>query len=249
MEFSFRRLFFAIKRLFVTDSKDIYYNALVLLALGAATPLIQRVILNFDYSTMAFVYACIMIFSCIAIKSFGDFKTNAKRSVGILLPCSVLEKYLAEFIYVFVIKNVCLLAALFVSVPLGNLIAGSANNITADFECVISALTMQNFPKEISILLISSCFVYFFGSLFFKKLSLLKTYLVVQIIGIFILASVAQFLVSEVTILQMVEQSEYFMDFYYAFFTTMLDYVFWTSVVIMVFFIIITFFRLKEERI
>ena len=47
MEFSFRRLFFAIKRLFVTDSKDIYYNALVLLALGAATPLIQRVILNF----------------------------------------------------------------------------------------------------------------------------------------------------------------------------------------------------------
>ena len=105
MEFSFRRLFFAIKRLFVTDSKDIYYNALVLLALGAATPLIQRVILNFDYSSMAFIYACIMIFSCIAIKSFGDFKTNAKRSVGILLPCSVLEKYLAEFIYVFVIKN------------------------------------------------------------------------------------------------------------------------------------------------
>ena len=105
MEFSFRRLFFAIKRLFVTDNKDIYYNALVLLALGAATPLIQRVILNFDYSSMAFVYACIMIFSCIAIKSFGDFKTNAKRSVGILLPCSVLEKYLAEFIYVFVIKN------------------------------------------------------------------------------------------------------------------------------------------------
>ena len=92
MEFSFRRLFFAIKRLFVTDSKDIYYNALVLLALGAATPLIQRVILNFDYSSMAFVYACIMIFSCIAIKSFGDFKTNAKRSVGILLLCSVLQK-------------------------------------------------------------------------------------------------------------------------------------------------------------
>ena len=91
--------------------------------------------------------------------------------------------------------------------------------------------------------------MYFFGSLFFKKLSLLKTYLVVQIIGIFILASVAQFLVSEVTILQMVEQSEYFMDFYYAFFTTMLDYVFWTSVVVMVFFIVITFFRLKEERI
>lgn len=249
MEFSFRRLFLAIKRLFVTDSKDIFYNALVLLALGAATPLIHKMICNFDYSTMAFVYACIMIFSCIAVKSFGDFKTKARRCVGILLPCSVLEKYVAEFVYVFVVKNAFLLAALFVSVPLGDFIAGTASNISTDFKDLVSTLTMQNFPKEIAIMLIASCFVYFFGSLCFKKLSLLKTYLVVQVIGIFILVSVAQFLVSEVAILQMVEQSEYFMDFYSAFFSTVFDYVFWASIVVMVFFIVITFFRLKEERI
>ncbi|MDR1726170.1 MAG: hypothetical protein LBR28_07260 [Bacteroidales bacterium] len=134
------------------------------------------------------IFYAAFIFAVIASNSFGKYKTVRKSIATILLPASTEEKWLWEFIYNYILLPFLIIFMAWAGMTLGELCFHHELLQSVAFWEQIKSL----FAGDTLIYVYALISVLFFGSLFYKKLSIFKTagsIIVVFIIYIFLQAT------------------------------------------------------------
>lgn len=245
MEFDFKRFGNLLVHQWVTRRKELIWFALVLFFISFLGekifmgPAIIRLIIGFVSGVVVAHY------------SFHAYKTRADRCASLLLPCSTIEKYLAEFLFVFVLFQV----TIFLPV-----IAGTSLKI-AFFENSFAEIfndEMDRIFKEYDVLFASwfgvlstvgSYLFCFLFSLVFRRYSALKIYGSLTGIAMLLVPGFAKFIANYMDTNQYLNDPAYGRDFIFAKLGFLTDFTYVVLVILSVFLLVITYFRLKEERV
>jgi hypothetical protein len=225
-----------IKREIVMQGKGIFWGLFGIIV-GLITVYLDRSSTNI----LTFTYICSIFF--LGFTSFIAYKKPALRAESILLPATVQEKYFANLIYEFIIIPITIFITACIAATIGSVISfwlyGNEINLIDIFR--IKHLNLSDLFTTLACMSIL-----FFFSLFFKKNSFLKTavstflyFFIISIITITCIWIKQYYFVGHITSVSynFPLNDKHLYIFYIA------------SSIISLFFLVLTYFRLKEERI
>lgn len=245
MEFDFKRFGNLLVHQWVTRRKELMWMALVLFCISFLgekifmVPAIIRLIIGFASGVVVAHY------------SFHAYKTRADRCASLLLPCSTLEKYLAEFLFVFVLFQ----AAIFLPVIAGTSlkIAFFENSFAEIFNDEMDRIFMlydMMFASWFGVLSTVCSYLFFFlFSLVFRRHSALKIYGSLTGVSMLLVLGFARPFGMYMDTNQYLNDPAYGRDFIFAKLGFLTDFTDVVLVILSVFLLVITYFRLKEERV
>lgn len=189
-----------------------------------------------------------MFFIALCFSSFSGFKIKNMQFFTLTKPVSALERFVAEFISTFIINNIILLAGIFLSVISIDLLLSPSEQVFTNINILLNDLN----PKTWSCLLI---FALLFASAlgFYFSLSF-GIYGAFPLIGILVAiggALVGLKMLSrwkEATILDNMTQNICFYDYYQVSGEIIYDGLCVILGIASLFFIVLTYFRLKEKE-
>lgn len=247
MELSIRRLSLLYKRLFAMKGLELLVLAITYFLLCCFFPWILKIVGDIELYFFEMTYFIIL---WTIIVTQNDFNVNKENSLlaQLNLPASCLEKYILSFTYIFVLLNGALLFALFLSIPIGNLLIGNPTNLIESWQYFISFLSLKNWGliDHFSILFIFA--LTFFCSYFFKKNASLKTLVVILVfVGLSFLNT---YLVdcNPLFMYDFIYDDEPFLDYFNTVSEIMHQCMPILLTIASIFLFVLTYFRIKEER-
>lgn len=247
MELSIRRLSLLYKRLFAIKGLELLALAITYFLLCCFFPWIHKIVGGIELYFFEMTYFIIL---WTFIVTQNDFNINKENSLlaQLNLPASCLEKYILSFTYFFVLLNGALLFALFLSIPISNLLIGNPTNLIESWQYFISFLSLKNWVliDHFSLLFIFA--LTFFCSYFFKKNASLKT--LVVILAFAGLSFLNTYLVdcNPLFMYDFIYENEPFLDYFNTMSEIMHQYMPILLTIASIFLFVLTYFRMKEER-
>lgn len=248
MELSIRRLSLLYKRLFAIKGLELLALAITYFLLCCFFPWIHKIVGGIELYFFEMTYFIIL---WTFIVTQNDFNVNKENSLlaQLNLPASCLEKYILSFTYVFVLLNGALLFALFLSIPISNLLIGNPTNLIESWQYFISFLSLKNWVliDHFSLLFIFA--LTFFCSYFFKKNASLKTLVVILVFAG--LSFLNTYLVdcNPLFMYDFIYDDEPFLDYFNTMSEIMHQYMPILLTIASIFLFVVTYFRLKERRV
>ena len=248
MELSIRRLTLLYKRLFAIKGLELLVLAITYFLLCCFFPWILKIVGDIVLDVCEMTYF-ILLWTFIVTQN--DFNINKENSLlaQLNLPASCLEKYILSFTYIFVLLNGALLFALFLSIPINNLLIGNPTNLIESWQYFISFLSLKNWGliDHFSLLFIFA--LTFFCSYFFKKNASLKT--LVVILAFAGLSFLNTYLVdcNPLFMYDFIYENEPFLDYFNTMSEIMHQYMPILLTIASIFLFVLTYFRMKEERV
>ena len=189
-----------------------------------------------------------LFFIAICFSSFSGFKIKNMKFFTLTKPVSALERFVAEFISTFIINNIILLASIFLSVISIDLLLGSSEQVLTDINILLNDLN----PKTWSGLIV---FAFLFASALGFYFSLrFGIYGAFVLIGTLVAIGGALFGLKMLspwkgaTILDNMTQNLCFYDYYQVSGEIIYDGLCVILGIASLFFIVLTYFRLKEKE-
>ena len=189
-----------------------------------------------------------LFFIAICFSSFSGFKIKNMKFFTLTKPVSALERFVAEFISTFIINNIILLASIFLSVISIDLLLGSSEQVLTDINILLNDLN----PKTWSGLIV---FAFLFASALGFYFSLrFGIYGAFVLIGTLVAIGGALFGLKMLspwkgaTILDNMTQKLCFYDYYQVSGEIIYDGLCVILGIASLFFIVLTYFRLKEKE-
>ena len=247
MELSIRRLSLLYKRLFAIKSLELLALAITYFLLCCFFPWIRKIVGGIELDVCEMTYF-VLLWTFIVTQN--DFNVNKENSLlaQLNLPASCLEKYILSFTYIFVLLNGALLFALFLSIPISNLLIGNPTNLIESWQYFISFLSLKNWGliDHFSLLFIFA--LTFFCSYFFKKNASLKTLVVILVFAG--LSFLNTYLVdcNPLFMYDFIYENEPFLDYFNTMSEIMNQYMPILLTIASIFLFVLTYFRMKEER-
>ncbi|MBO5844067.1 MAG: hypothetical protein J6Q96_04290 [Bacteroidales bacterium] len=247
MELSIRRLSLLYKRLFAIKSLELLALAITYFLLCCFFPWIRKIVGGIELDVCEMTYF-VLLWTFIVTQN--DFNVNKENSLlaQLNLPASCLEKYILSFTYIFVLLNGALLFALFLSIPISNLLIGNPTNLIESWQYFISFLSLKNWGliDHFSLLFIFA--LTFFCSYFFKKNASLKTLVVILVFAG--LSFLNTYLVdcNPLFMYDFIYENEPFLDYFNTMSEIMHQYMPILLTIASIFLFVLTYFRMKEER-
>ena len=248
MELSIRRLSLLYKRLFAMKGLELLTHTISYFLLFCFFPWICKIVCDIELYFFEMTY---FILLWINIVMQNDFNINKENSLLAQLnfPASCLEKYILSFTYIFVLLNGALLFALFLSIPINNLLIGNPTNLIESWQYFISFLSLKNWGliDHFSLLFIFA--LTFFCSYFFKKNASLKTIIVILVFAG--LSFLNTYLVdcNPLFMYDFIYENEPFLDYFNTMSEIMHQYMPILLTIASIFLFVLTYFRMKEERV
>lgn len=241
MEFSIKRVFLLFKRLFAIHKIGLIASVSVLFLMGCIFPLfdMDNLMLFYFVSIGAFIF------------TYNDVASNKERSLisDLTLPASCLEKYITSLLFIFVVWNVCLLFGIFLSIPVSNLLIGNPINLLQSWEKFVALISPQNWPlmDHFSVLFLLS--LAYACSIFFKKNASFKFLIIAfAFVGLNVLNMVL-FDCNPLFMYDFIYEDEAFLDYFNTMSEIMHQYIPILLTIASIFLFVVTYFRLKEERV
>lgn len=247
MELSIRRLSLLYKRLFAIKGLELLVLAILYFLLCCFFPWICKIVGDIVLDVCEMTYF-ILLWTIIVTQN--DFNVNKENSLlaQLNLPASCLEKYILSFTYFFVLLNGALLFALFLSIPISNLLIGNPTNLIESCQYFISFLSLKNWGliDHFSLLFIFA--LTFFCSYFFKKNASLKT--IIVILAFAGLSFLNTYLVdcNPLFMYDFIYDDRAFLDYFNTMSEIMHQYMPILLTIASIFLFVLTYFRIKEER-
>lgn len=189
-----------------------------------------------------------LFFIALCLASFSGFKIKNMKFFTLTKPVSALEKFVAEFISTFIINNIILLASIFLSVISIDLLLGSSEQVLTDINILLNDLN----PKTWSGLIV---FAFLFASALGFYFSLrFGIYGAFVLIGTLVAIGGVLFGLKMLspwkgaTILDNMTQNLCFYDYYQVSGEIMYNGLCVILGIASLFFIVLTYFRLKEKE-
>lgn len=189
-----------------------------------------------------------LFFIALCFSSFSGFKIKNMKFFTLTKPVSALERFVAEFISTFIINNIILLASIFLSVISIDLLLGSSEQVLTDINILLNDLN----PKTWSGLIV---FAFLFASALGFYFSLrFGIYGAFVLIGTLVAIGGALFGLKMLspwkgaTILDNMTQNLCFYDYYQVSVEIIYDGLCVILGIASLFFIVLTYFRLKEKE-
>lgn len=247
MELSIRRLSLLYKRLFAIKGLELLAIAITYFLLCCFFHWIRKIIGGIELDVCEMTY---FILLWMFIVTQNDFNINKENSLlaQLNLPASCLEKYILSFTYIFVLLNGALLFALFLSIPINNLLIGNPTNLIESWQYFISFLSLKNWGliDHFSLLFIFA--LTFFCSYFFKKNASLKTIIVILVFAGLSFLNTNLVDCNPLFMYDFIYENEPFLDY----FNTMSEIMHQCMPILLtiasIFLFVLTYFRIKEER-
>jgi hypothetical protein len=231
--FDFNRMINLIKRDILINKKSLLYGFLTIIFVVGLNG-----IGAINAGSTAFI-ACIMTI-LVGAYAFVGYTKPALRANNILLPATVQEKYFSNLVFAFILLPIYIMIATTIGTVLRNIIAillqGGVNHYSLFFG-IKEIFTDWNIDAILSTLFSMS--IFFFGSLFFKKNRILMT-----AVSFFVFFAI--FGIIFVLIHYMIYSNNHF-SFTYFNNTDIIPKT--IEIITTLFFLVLTYFRLKEERI
>lgn len=196
--------------------------------------------LYFIYITMFFITLC--------LASFSGFKIKNMKFFTLTKPVSALERFVAEFISTFIINNIILLASIFLSVISIDLLLSPSEQVLTDINILLNDLNPKTWSGLIVFVLLFASALGFYFSLRFG------IYGVFVLIGTLVAIGGALFGLKMLspwkgaTILDNMTQNLCFYDYYQVSGEIIYDGLCVIFGIASLFFIVLTYFRLKEKE-
>ena len=240
MEFNLKRMSLVLKRMCMLYFKDLLHLFIVLCAIGVLTPIL------FGRETLVNIYGTV-VFVILAQFSFREYKTKQGRTAILLLPASNSEKYVAEILFLMLVYPVVLGFASLAGLMIGDLVFLKANTLTSDLDFMLKRLLgYEYWDFGLSIFGTACCFALLFGSLLFKRFSAIKI-LAIFCVGMVGMVTFSMKMYSPENIQW--ANSQFAQEYFNVFGNIMDLYLPWAGGISAVFFMVITYLRLKEERV
>lgn len=229
------------------ETKEILSNFVVILLISVLSPIF------FGLQGGGFILVLFVGVSCgytvwLAKNSFGEYKKTQGRVAAILVPASTFEKYICEIVYAMVIMPVVFYSAFVLGTCIFGLIMGSWDVVANAWDLIMNSWHLGKSEFFVAVSGWAVAFAFFFASLFFKKFSTaisictsLLLLIVVTFRIIFLYFHIEDWGCDAG--LWFVEK-----DFDITFGNVMSNYFVGLFSVMLVFFVVMTYFRLKEER-
>lgn len=247
MELSIRRLSLLYKRLFAMKGLELLVLAINYFLLCCFFPWILKIIGDIELYFFEMTYFIIL---WTIIVTQNDFNVNKENSLlaQLNLPASCLEKYILSFTYIFVLLNGALLFALFLSIPINNLLIGNPTNLIESWQYFISFLFLKNWVliDHFSLLFIFA--LTFFCSYFFKKNASLKTLVVILAFAGLSFLNTNLVDCNPLFMYDFIYENEPFLDYFNTMSEIMHQYMPILLTIASIFLFVLTYFRMKEER-
>lgn len=247
MELSIRRLSLLYKRLFAIKGLELLVLAITYFLLCCFFPWILKIVGDIELDVCEMTYF-ILLWTFIVTQN--DFNINKENSLlaQLNLPASCLEKYILSFTYIFVLLNGALLFALFLSIPISNLLIGNPTNLIESWQYFISFLSLKNWGliDHFSLLFIFA--LTFFCSYFFKKNASLKTIIVILAFAGLSFLNTNLVDCNPLFMYDFIYENETFLDYFNTMSEIMHQYMPILLTIASIFLFVLTYFRMKEER-
>lgn len=247
MELSIRRLSLLYKRLFAIKGLELLSLAITYFLLCCFFPWILKIVGDIVLDVCEMTYF-ILLWTFIVTQN--DFNVNKENSLlaQLNLPASCLEKYILSFTYIFVLLNGALLFALFLSIPISNLLIGNPTNLIESWQYFISFLFLKNWVliDHFSLLFIFA--LTFFCSYFFKKNASLKTLVVILAFAGLSFLNTNLVDCNPLFMYDFIYENEPFLDYFNTMSEIMHQYMPILLTIASIFLFVLTYFRMKEER-
>ena len=189
-----------------------------------------------------------LFFIALCLASFSGFKIKNMKFFTLTKPVSALERFVAEFISTFIINNIILLASIFLSVISIDLLLGSSEQVLTDINILLNDLN----PKTWSGLIVSAfLFASALGFYFSLRFGIYGAFV---LIGTLVAIGGALFGLKMLspwkgaTILDNMTQNLCFYDYYQVSGEIIYDGLCVILGIASLFFIVLTYFRLKEKE-
>lgn len=248
MELSIRRLTLLYKRLFAIKGLELLVLAITYFLLCCFFPWILKIIDGIELDVCEMTYF-IVLWTIIVTQN--DFNVNKENSLlaQLNLPASCLEKYILSFTYIFVLLNGTLLFALFLSIPISNFLIGNSTNLIESWQYFISFLSLKNWVliDHFSLLFIFA--LTFFCSYFFKKNASLKTIIVILVFAGLSFLNTNLVDCNPLFMYDFIYENEPFLDYFNTMSQIMHQYMPILLTIASIFLFVLTYFRMKEERV
>ncbi len=248
MEFSFKRVFYLLKGIYL--SNGIMYA----LFSGGFTYILMTYFMEEDFRMYlfedgGFYLVYLTMFSItLCLAPFAGFKIKNMKIFTLTQPVSALERFVAEFISTFVINNILLLASILFGIISIDLLLSPSEQILTDINMLLNDLN----PKTWSCLLIFALlFASALGFYFSLRFGIYGAFV---LIGIFVAIGGALFGLKmlspwkEATILDNMTQNICFYDYYQVSGEIMYNGLCVILGIASLFFIVLTYFCLKEKE-
>ena len=247
MELSIRRLSLLYKRLFAIKGLELLSLAITYFLLCCFFPWICKIVGDIVLDVCEMTYF-ILLWTFIVTQN--DFNVNKENSLlaQLNLPASCLEKYILSFTYIFVLLNGALLFALFLSIPISNLLIGNPTNLIESWQYFISFLSLKNWGliDHFSLLFIFA--LTFFCSYFFKKNASLKTIIVILVFAGLSFLNTNLVDCNPLFMYDFIYENEPFLDYFNTVSEIMHQCMPILLTIASIFLFVLTYFRIKEER-
>lgn len=248
MELSIRRLSLLYKRLFAIKGLELLSLAITYFLLCCFFPWILKIVGDIVLDVCEMTYF-ILLWTFIVTQN--DFNVNKENSLlaQLNLPASCLEKYILSFTYIFVLLNGALLFALFLSIPISNFLIGNPTNLIESWQYFISFLSLKNWVliDHFSLLFIFA--LTFFCSYFFKKNASLKTIIVILAFAGLSFLNTNLVDCNPLFMYDFIYENEPFLDYFNTMSEIMHQYMPILLIIASIFLFVLTYFRMKEERV
>lgn len=247
MELSIRRLSLLYKRLFAIKGLELLSLAITYFLLCCFFPWICKIVGDIELYFFEMTYFIILWTNIVMQNNFNFNKENSLLA-QLNLPASCLEKYILSFTYIFVLLNGALLFALFLSIPINNLLIGNPTNLIESWQYFISFLSLKNWGliDHFSLLFIFA--LTFFCSYFFKKNASLKTLVVILAFAGLSFLNTNLVDCNPLFMYDFIYENEPFLDYFNTMSQIMHQYMPILLTIASIFLFVLTYFRMKEER-
>ena len=248
MEFSFKRVFYLLKGIYLSNGMMYalfsgcfsYMLLTYLMEEDSGMYLVEDGGLYSIYITMFFIALC--------LSSFSGFKIKNMKFFTLTKPVSALERFVAEFISTFIINNIILLAGMLLSVISIDLLLGSPEQVLTNINILLNDLN----PKTWSCLLIFALlFASALGFYFSLRFGIYGAFVLIGTLVAIGGALVGLKMLSpwkEATILDNMTQNLCFYDYYQVSGEIIYDGLCVILGIASLFFIVLTYFHLKEKE-
>ena len=241
MEFSIKRVFLLFKRLFAIHKIGLIASVSVLFLMGC-------IFLLFDMDNLLLFY---FISMGSFIFTYNDVASNKEGSLifDLTLPASCLERYITSLLFIFVVWNACLLFGIFLSIPVSNLLIGNPINLLQSWEKFVALILPQNWLLIDHFSVLSLLSLAYACSVFFKKNSSFKFMIIgFAFVGLNIL-NITLLGCNPLMMYDFIYDDRAFLDYFNTMSEIMHQYMPIALTIASIFLLVLSYFRLKEERV
>lgn len=241
MEFSIKRVFLLFKRLFAIYKIGLIASVFVVFLMGITYHL-------FDIDNFLLYYFISIV---VIISAHNDVASNKERSpiFDLTFPASCLERYITSLLFIFVVWNACLLFGTFLSIPVLNFLIGNPINLLQSWEKFVALLSPQNwrlmdyFSVFFLLSLAYACSVFFKKNSSFKFMIIGFAFVGLNILNITLLGC------NPLMMYDFIYDDRAFLDYFNTMSQIMHQYMPIALTIASIFLLVLSYFRLKEERV